>query len=62
MSRFLFLLTAVLLFSVETLPAKTLHVAQSGNGGDGLTWETAFPTVTEAISNATHDDHIWVKG
>ncbi|MCB9766824.1 MAG: hypothetical protein H6752_01415 [Candidatus Omnitrophica bacterium] len=61
MPRFLFLLIAVLLFSVETLPAKTLHVAQSGNGGDGLTWETAFPTVTEAISNATHDDHIWVK-
>lgn len=40
--------------------AATLHVSHTGDGADGLTWPTAFPTISEALLNSASGDHIWV--
>ncbi|MCA9444238.1 MAG: right-handed parallel beta-helix repeat-containing protein, partial [Candidatus Omnitrophica bacterium] len=39
----------------------TLHVSPEGSGTDGLSWETAYPTITEAVIASTTGDSIWVK-
>jgi len=41
--------------------AATLYVAQDGDGTDGLTWETAFTTVSAGLAASASGDHIWVK-
>lgn len=44
-----------------TCPARTIHVAKSGNNSDGATWGRAYRTIQVAVDSATHEDHIWVK-
>ena len=39
----------------------TLFVSPEGDGTDGLSWETAFPTVGDAIFSATDGDEVWVR-
>ncbi|MCA9415996.1 MAG: DUF1565 domain-containing protein, partial [Candidatus Omnitrophica bacterium] len=51
---------AVLLISLHSASARTLYVSKTGDGSTGVSWETGFPTVTEAIESATAGDHIWV--
>lgn len=41
--------------------AVTFYVSRDGNGTDGLSWDTAFPTISEAIASATGGDHVWVR-
>jgi predicted outer membrane repeat protein len=41
--------------------ATTLYVAKSGDGSDGLSWETAFVSINEAIVGAATDDDIRVQ-
>lgn len=39
----------------------TLFVSHDGSGTDGLSWETAFPTVHAAMLTASSGDHVWVR-
>lgn len=41
--------------------AATLHVSQQGSGTDGLSWETAFVTISDALTASATGDHIWVE-
>lgn len=41
------------------LQAATIYVKQDGSGADGLTWQTAFQTIGEAIAGAQAHDSIW---
>ena len=50
---------AVLMFSFSS-QAAVLHVSPEGPGPDGVSWETAFARVGEAIEAATAGDEIWV--
>jgi hypothetical protein len=38
-----------------------LHVAPSGDGSDGLSWETAFRTLSEAVAASATGDSVWIK-
>ncbi|MCA9410636.1 MAG: right-handed parallel beta-helix repeat-containing protein, partial [Candidatus Omnitrophica bacterium] len=60
MLRLLIVFMAVLLISLHSASARTLYVSKTGDGSTGVSWETGFPTVTEAIESATAGDHIWV--
>jgi predicted outer membrane repeat protein len=46
----------------EVVPLTKWRVSASNTSGnsDGLTWETAFPTLQEALQQASQDDEIWV--
>ena len=39
-----------------------LYVAQKGYGGQGLSWDTAFPTISKALEFAEPGDSIWIEG
>jgi hypothetical protein len=42
---------------------ETYHVNQNNlTPGNGLSWATAFNTITEAINEAEATDQIWVAG
>jgi hypothetical protein len=41
--------------------AATLYVAQDGDGTSGLTWETAFTTVSAGLAASASGDEVWVK-
>ena len=41
--------------------ARTFFVADTGDGSDGLTWETAFQQINDAVVVAVTDDEIRVK-
>ncbi|MCA9418134.1 MAG: right-handed parallel beta-helix repeat-containing protein, partial [Candidatus Omnitrophica bacterium] len=47
--------------AVVNSPKRIIYVSQSGNGMGGRTWETAFPTIQEAMDTASSKDHIWVR-
>ncbi|MCA9445573.1 MAG: hypothetical protein KC931_00565, partial [Candidatus Omnitrophica bacterium] len=53
----------VTLLLALSLPAHaaTLHVSPDGTGSDGLTWQTGFPTIGEAIVASSTGDEIWIK-
>ncbi|MCB9768553.1 MAG: hypothetical protein H6752_10185 [Candidatus Omnitrophica bacterium] len=54
--------TTILLLALS-LPAHaaTLFVSPDGTGVDGLTWETAFPTIGEAIVASSTGDEVWIR-
>jgi len=56
---------AKILLLIPLLPllahSATLHVSPEGSGTDGLTWETAYPTISEAVTASTAGDSLWVK-
>lgn len=54
------LITLVLLYSTLS-QAATLHVSQQGSGTNGLSWETAFVTISDALTASATGDHIWVR-
>ncbi len=54
------LILLVLLISTFS-QAATLHVSQQGSGTDGLSWETAFVTISDALTASATGDHIWVR-
>jgi hypothetical protein len=41
--------------------AATLYVSKDGDGTSGLTWETAFTTVSAGLTASASGDEIWVK-
>ncbi|MCB9766881.1 MAG: right-handed parallel beta-helix repeat-containing protein [Candidatus Omnitrophica bacterium] len=41
--------------------AATLHVSPDGTAADGLTWQTGFPTIGEAIVASSTGDEVWVR-
>jgi len=47
---------AILLNPCARSDARTFHVSKSGDGTDGLTWETAFMTIGEALTVAAGGD------
>ena len=55
--RVVFLLLAL------ALPAysATLFVSPDGTGSDGLTWETAYPKIADAIAASSTDDEVWIR-
>ena len=56
---------AALTFLFASFPSRaaTLYVSPTGDGTNGLTWETAFTTVGEAIASATSGAaEIWIRG
>lgn len=61
--RVILILAAVTGVLAELGPsqATVLHVSPSGNGTDGLTWTTAFPTLGQALAAAQESDTIWVR-
>jgi len=60
MRRIPFLAIPLLLLIPEATSAKTLYVSKSGDGSDGLSWETGFNTIKEAIEATIAGDEIWV--
>jgi hypothetical protein len=46
---------------VEQTHPDILYVAKVGYGGEGLSWETAFPTIREALLHAAPGDEIWIQ-
>jgi hypothetical protein len=42
--------------------ARIIRVSPSGNGTDGNSWVTAYTSISTAVSSASDDDSIWVKG
>ncbi|MCA9445338.1 MAG: hypothetical protein KC964_31405, partial [Candidatus Omnitrophica bacterium] len=61
--RFIFFLPIIILALALAHPAHsaTLMVSKTGDGTDGLTWETAFPTIGEAIVASTTGDEVWIR-
>ena len=59
MTRFFALGTFVLVL-VSSSSANTLFVSKQGDGTDGLTWETAFNRVSDALSTMNDGVEIWV--
>ncbi|MCA9410551.1 MAG: hypothetical protein KC944_05045, partial [Candidatus Omnitrophica bacterium] len=53
---------ATLLLALS-LPAHAaiLHVSPDGTAADGLSWQTAFPTISQAIVASTTGDEVWIK-
>jgi len=45
--------------SAALLSAATLRVSPDGTGADGLTWESAFRTINEALAAASGPTDIW---
>jgi hypothetical protein len=45
-----------------TTAGHSYYVARSGNGGDGLSWATAFTNVQAALNTAQSNDTIYIKG
>ena len=58
--RVALLLLALTLF-LSAAEGRTLYVAQTGDGSDGASWETAFTTVSNALAEASHGDSVWVR-
>ncbi|TLV03869.1 T9SS type A sorting domain-containing protein [Dyadobacter luticola] len=47
-------------FEVVPLVKWRVNAANTAENADGLTWETAFPTLQQALDAASQDDEIWV--
>jgi len=62
MSLRILFLTLVLLTLAPQADAKILHVAQTGDGSDGSTWEKAFTDISSALVAASSGDDVWVAG
>jgi hypothetical protein len=43
------------------IPQRLYVVNTAQRGGDGLSWETAFPTIAEGVAGANVGDEIWVQ-
>ena len=60
----IFLLTVLILYSTSTVFAARFYVKTDGSdNNDGLSWNTAFASVTAAISSVNNDaliNEIWV--
>ncbi|MCB9768468.1 MAG: hypothetical protein H6752_09750 [Candidatus Omnitrophica bacterium] len=52
--------TLLLALSPAANPA-TLHVSPDGTGSDGMSWQTAFPTIGEAIVASSTGDEVWIE-
>lgn len=59
--QFPVVLICLLLVLPLTSHATILHVAQDGDGTDGLTWASGYKTIGAAIVAAVSGDQIWVK-
>ncbi len=59
--RLLAILFGFFLFHQIPCNATILHVAKDGDGTDGLTWATAFQSISSAIVSAVSGNQIWVK-
>ena len=44
-----------------TAEAKIIRVAETGNGADGLSWQTAFQKPSSAVALGSDGDEVWVK-
>jgi len=56
------LLAAVtLILCVSTSPGAIVRVSPEGDNSNGETWETAYTTVSTAVSNASNGDDIWIR-
>ena len=58
--RFL-LAVFILLLPRSAIGGVTLHVSPDGDGSNGTTWTTAFPTIGQAIEAATSGDSVWIR-
>ncbi|NUN97552.1 MAG: hypothetical protein HUU16_15420, partial [Candidatus Omnitrophica bacterium] len=54
--------TALSLCWIDSGEGKIIRVAQSGDGTDGMTWETAFKKVSDGVNTAVDGDEVWVRG
>lgn len=54
------LLLCLSLFSSNESQSRTLHVSKSGDGSDGLTWESAYNAISDALAVSASADEIWV--
>ena len=45
---------------VSPVPAEILRVSKTGDGTDGLTWETSYTTIGKALAASASQDEIWV--
>ncbi len=52
---------AILALLALPAPAVTLFVSPDGTGTDGLTWQSAFPTIGESIVSSSTGDEIWIR-
>jgi hypothetical protein len=50
----------LLLFPISGAFSRTLHVSKSGDASDGVTWETAYTAIGDAIADSTSGDEIRV--
>src|SRR5687768_3109060 len=50
------------MLAVSSAQAAILHVRADAAGTEtnGLSWATAFPTITQALQHATAGDEVWV--
>ncbi len=47
---------------MDYIPTRRYVRANAPSGGDGLTWQTAHPTIGEAIEQVNSADEIWISG
>ncbi|MCA9424194.1 MAG: hypothetical protein KC994_03935, partial [Candidatus Omnitrophica bacterium] len=59
--RIAILLLALALALALPAHSATLFVSPDGTGADGLSWNTALPTIGQAIVASTTDDEIWIR-
>jgi len=55
-------LTLLLLALAPPADADILHVAETGDGTDGSSWEKAFTSISVALHQSATGDEVWVKG
>ena len=51
---------SLMLAGVDEATARILRVSPDGDGTDGLTWETAFTSISDALTASASGDEIWV--
>lgn len=54
-------LAFLLLFPFASCEAKTLHVSSLGDGTDGATWDTAFQSISEALTHSASGDTLLLR-